>query len=517
MKKGIINIIVFLFCSLLLTGCDKTGTCIPVTSWKIMYNSTADIESVSQIDKWEAVSMPARFKLKINDNDSFNYIWLMSEFSIPDNVEKIYGISTGKIYHVMDMYINGRKNASFSEHDFNSFHPPSGYVIRNGILKNGLNRIHIRLGIYRNEFGGITGDVFALDRDSFNKSQLFYDFFFRQAPMGLVFFLAGIMVILFLFFLWNRQEKMFIYSTLILLVNIIYIMAIFSPYRILSYDTSVTVQWAAFPLISMFSLLNIQAMYRIYLSHFNRIVFPVLMVLFCFMIAGPLIFSNWVLADISGFICMLVVFPCFAYIIYRLKSIKPDRFRSNVLTSILFFLGLVFIWNMISNLTGSRYSELQLTYTSPFFIMSFTLLAARDYMKRWMEVECLYDKLKNMDTGQNPLPITDATEKKLEMIIDFLNQNYTSDISREGLAAAIDMNTNYMSRLFKTYTGQKINEYINSLRIEDAKDRLFRSDERIIDIAFSVGYESLATFNRVFKNSEGKTPTEYKISRNNAN
>lgn len=50
--------------------------------------------------------------------------------------------------------------------------------------------------------------------------------------------------------------------------------------------------------------------------------------------------------------------------------------------------------------------------------------------------------------------------------------NYMENISREGLAGAIDISTDYMSRLFKTYTGKKINEYINDLRIQEAMKKL---------------------------------------------
>ena len=100
----------------------------------------------------------------------------------------------------------------------------------------------------------------------------------------------------------------------------------------------------------------------------------------------------------------------------------------------------------------------------------------------------------------------------MQQVITFLKENYTSDISREGLAHAIDMNPNYMSRIFKQYTGAKLNDYINTLRIDDARERLTGSNSKIIDIALETGFESLATFNRVFKQITGKTPSQYRTS-----
>ena len=69
-----------------------------------------------------------------------------------------------------------------------------------------------------------------------------------------------------------------------------------------------------------------------------------------------------------------------------------------------------------------------------------------------------------------------------------------------------------MSKLFYQHTGKKINDYINHLRITDAARQLAESSngKKIIDIALSVGFDSLSTFNRAFKNVFNLTPSEYK-------
>ncbi|MBN1495196.1 MAG: helix-turn-helix domain-containing protein [Spirochaetes bacterium] len=107
--------------------------------------------------------------------------------------------------------------------------------------------------------------------------------------------------------------------------------------------------------------------------------------------------------------------------------------------------------------------------------------------------------------------ITSQTEEKIKQALAYIEMNYTSDISRENLAASLDISPNHLGKFFKVHTGKKINEYINELRISDAA-RMLReqSDENIINIAFSVGFESLSTFNRAFLKVMGVTPTEYK-------
>ena len=138
-------------------------------------------------------------------------------------------------------------------------------------------------------------------------------------------------------------------------------------------------------------------------------------------------------------------------------------------------------------------------------------------MNNKIETALLYSKLKKpYPRGAGPdddrPAITESSEEKLKRVIAFIEENYTSDISREGLAAAVDLNPNYMSRIFTSYTGKKINEYINELRIKNAVKKIGEGDMLIIDIALACGFESLSTFNRAFKKYTGKTPSEFKTN-----
>ena len=64
--------------------------------------------------------------------------------------------------------------------------------------------------------------------------------------------------------------------------------------------------------------------------------------------------------------------------------------------------------------------------------------------------------------------------------------------------------------MFKQYTGNKISEHLNSKRIEAACKELKETDRKIIDIAFGVGFDTLRTFNKVFLDSVGTNPTNYR-------
>jgi transcriptional regulator GlxA family with amidase domain len=177
---------------------------------------------------------------------------------------------------------------------------------------------------------------------------------------------------------------------------------------------------------------------------------------------------------------------------------------------ILILFGIIMALETFFTGEANKYSGLFSIFFTPLFIISWAVLIPRQIMNRRLEMELLYDKMKSYEGRGKGVSITDSSEEKLKRIIAFIDDNYISDISREGLAAAVDMNPGYMGGLFKSYTGKTINEYINSLRVEEAKRQLESGNTKIIDIAFSVGFENSVTFNRVFKKITGRTPSEYK-------
>jgi AraC-like DNA-binding protein len=122
-----------------------------------------------------------------------------------------------------------------------------------------------------------------------------------------------------------------------------------------------------------------------------------------------------------------------------------------------------------------------------------------------------YRKKLMREESRKDHSITIQTEEKIKQAAEYLRNNYLRDISREGLAASLDISPNHLGKFFKIYTGKKINEYISELRIREAAKRLKENkNENVINIAFSVGFESLSTFNRAFLKIMGVTPSEYK-------
>jgi len=114
---------------------------------------------------------------------------------------------------------------------------------------------------------------------------------------------------------------------------------------------------------------------------------------------------------------------------------------------------------------------------------------------------------------QNRKGLSESVEEKIQKVISFIKENYTADISREGLASAVDLSPDHLGRMFRQYTGKRISEYVTSLRIDCASHRLLSSDEPIIKIAYNCGFESLRTFNRLFLQHNDMNPTRWRESR----
>lgn len=74
----------------------------------------------------------------------------------------------------------------------------------------------------------------------------------------------------------------------------------------------------------------------------------------------------------------------------------------------------------------------------------------------------------------------------------------------------LGITSNRIARIIKEQYGYTPSEYIIDLRIRDAKVKLIETDEDIIDIAYSVGFNSISSFYRLFRKHTGRSPARYR-------
>ena len=92
----------------------------------------------------------------------------------------------------------------------------------------------------------------------------------------------------------------------------------------------------------------------------------------------------------------------------------------------------------------------------------------------------------------------------------YINNHYKQDLSLEDVAEFAGFSRYYFSRSFKKQTGYSFKDYLCQKRLQVAMDLLIRTDKSMKDVAADSGFGSVATFNRVFREKKGCTPTQFR-------
>lgn len=86
-----------------------------------------------------------------------------------------------------------------------------------------------------------------------------------------------------------------------------------------------------------------------------------------------------------------------------------------------------------------------------------------------------------------------------------------SQLTLSGLAQATGLSRHHLSEVLNKHAGKNFYEFINEYRIGEVRSRLAQdSNARVLDIALAAGFSSKSTFNAIFKQFTGQTPTQYR-------
>lgn len=93
-----------------------------------------------------------------------------------------------------------------------------------------------------------------------------------------------------------------------------------------------------------------------------------------------------------------------------------------------------------------------------------------------------------------------------------IQQNLYANLSLEELATLCHLSVSSFKRKFNDVFDQSPKKYITQKKVEKAAELLKADASRISNIAYDVGFDSLATFNRNFTSQYGQSPSEYRLS-----
>jgi AraC-like DNA-binding protein len=101
--------------------------------------------------------------------------------------------------------------------------------------------------------------------------------------------------------------------------------------------------------------------------------------------------------------------------------------------------------------------------------------------------------------------------ERLEQVFRYVERNHNREITLEEIAHAANFSIYHFTRFFKEATGMTFIQYLNNYRITKAIKYLSDSNgDLITEVAFRSGFESIKTFNRVFRQIKGCSPSCYK-------
>ncbi|MCL2060966.1 MAG: AraC family transcriptional regulator [Oscillospiraceae bacterium] len=95
--------------------------------------------------------------------------------------------------------------------------------------------------------------------------------------------------------------------------------------------------------------------------------------------------------------------------------------------------------------------------------------------------------------------------------LDHITQHYPQEIFIEDLAKKCGLSAPHFRLLFKRAMGVAPHRYLAQIRMKMAKTLLQLTNFPILSVALSVGYESISSFNRTFKEEFGQTPSMYRL------
>lgn len=136
------------------------------------------------------------------------------------------------------------------------------------------------------------------------------------------------------------------------------------------------------------------------------------------------------------------------------------------------------------------------------WIMQQTELAV---LKEWL-LDLSAKLLKSMDSKK-----ADEEKSVILQACDYISAHLSDPgLSLQAVSGAVGLSGAYFSQLFKAEKGLGLSVYIAECRVRLAQQMLLNTDLKNEDIARQTGFASATYFSRVFKNSTGMTPSDYR-------
>jgi AraC-like DNA-binding protein len=121
------------------------------------------------------------------------------------------------------------------------------------------------------------------------------------------------------------------------------------------------------------------------------------------------------------------------------------------------------------------------------------------------------------DERANGVSLGSNQVQRVGQMVSFIAQNYTRHITVESVSKSVGLHPHYAMNLFRRTLGTTLINCVTHHRISHAQRLLITTDKKIVDVALTVGFNSVSRFNAAFKKASDCSPREYREIHKNAN
>lgn len=372
--------------------------------------------------------------------------------------------------------------------------------------------------------------------------------------LSIVYIVGGVQGLFFAFLILNKKKRQiadfllsgFVFTISVLLINhYIDTHGILFKYPHLRF-VSIIIPLIFGPLLYMYTeniLLKKQEFKKTYYLHFApAVLFSLLIIDLYFLNKNELneffqiraIDANWrlQLAQVLQLIVPLI------YIIFALRLIsiqekknlnifsELEKIDLNWLKILLWSFGI--IWFIISvNVFIYEFSQARILiwahYTFTILFVFFIFFIGYQGIKK----SNIFLDVKNAENNKIEKPIIekkeiviDENDEQVKELLDFMKTEkpyLKSNLTISDLASELNTQPHILSSLLNNKLSKNFFDFVNQYRIEEFKIQIEDPENKkytILALAFECGFNSKSSFNRIFKNYEGVTPSEY-LKKNN--
>ncbi len=104
----------------------------------------------------------------------------------------------------------------------------------------------------------------------------------------------------------------------------------------------------------------------------------------------------------------------------------------------------------------------------------------------------------------------DLSASTVRKILIYCFEHYTENITIKSISQNLYISQSSITKIFAKKLGCSFNDYINHLRVNKARHCLENTDKKIIEIMYECGFKNQSSFNRVFLQALGTTPSEFR-------